>query len=120
MENVVVIGASNKEERYSNKAMKMLVEYGHNPIPVAPAVETVLDRKAYARLADVPGKVDTVTLYVGPKRQEGLFEQIRTIAPKRVIFNPGTENPEEYEGLRAAGIEPTEACTLVLLRTGQF
>lgn len=79
-----------------------------------------MDRKVYARLTDVPGKVDTVTLYVGPKRQEGLFEQIRAIHPKRVIFNPGTENPDEYEGLRAAGIEPTEACTLVLLRTGQF
>ncbi|MBP7204031.1 MAG: CoA-binding protein, partial [Propionivibrio sp.] len=64
--------------------------------------------------------VDTVTLYVGPKRQEGLFEQLRAIHPRRVIFNPGTENPDEYEGLRAAGIEPTEACTLVLLRTGQF
>ncbi len=120
MENVVVIGASNNEERYSNKAMKMLLEYGHNPIPVAPAVGTVMDRKVYARLADVPGSVDTVTLYVGPKRQEGLFEQIRAIHPKRVIFNPGTENPDEYEGLRAAGIEPMEACTLVLLRTGQF
>ena len=55
-----------------------------------------------------------------PKRQEGLFEQILTIKPKRVIFNPGTENPDEYERLKTAGIEPMEACTLVLLRTGQF
>ena len=120
MENVVVVGASKNEERYSNKAMKMLIEYGHNPIPVAPAVETIMERKVYAQLADVPGTVDTVTLYVGPKRQEGLFEQLRAIHPRRVIFNPGTENPDEYEGRRAAGIEPTEACTLVLLRTGQF
>ena len=120
MENVVVIGASNNEERYSNKAMKMLLEYGHNPIPVAPAVDTIMDRKAYAKAADVPGPVDTVTLYVGPKRQEGLFEQIEALKPRRVIFNPGTENPDACERLKAAGIEPLEACTLVLLRTGQF
>jgi len=120
MENVVVIGASNNEERYSNKAMKMLLEYGHNPIPVAPAVDSIMQRKVYATLSDVPEAVDTVTLYVGPKRQEGLFEQILAIKPKRVIFNPGTENPDEYERLKSAGIEPMEACTLVLLRTGQF
>jgi predicted CoA-binding protein len=120
MENVVVIGASNNEERYSNKAMKMLLEYGHNPIPVAPAVDTIMNRKAYAKLADVPGPVDTVTLYVGPKRQEGLFEQVLACKPRRVIFNPGTENPDEYGRLKDAGIEPQEACTLVLLRTGQF
>ena len=120
MENVIVIGASNNEERYSNKAMKMLLEYGHNPIPVAPTVDTVMDRKAYAKAADVPGPIDTVTLYVGPKRQEGLIDQILELKPKRVIFNPGTENPDEYDRLSAAGIEPMEACTLVLLRTGQF
>ena len=120
MENVVVIGASNNEERYSNKAMKMLIEYGHNPIPVAPAVDTIMDRKAYAKAVDIPGPVDTVTLYVGPKRQEGLFEQILELKPERVIFNPGTENPDAYDQLRGAGIEPVEACTLVLLRTGQF
>ena len=73
MENVVVIGASTNEERYSNKAMKMLAEYGHNPIPVAPAAETILGRKAFAKPADVTGKVDTVTVYVGPARQEGLL-----------------------------------------------
>ena len=120
MENVVVIGASNNEERYSNKAMKMLLEFGHNPIPVAPAIETVMNRRVYGSLADVPGTIDTVTLYVGPKRQEGLFEQIVACKPKRVIFTPGTENPNEYDRLKAAGIEPMEACTLVLLRTGQF
>lgn len=120
MENVMVIGASNNEERYSCKAMKMLAEYEHTPIPVAPAVDQVLGRKAYASAAEVPERVDTVTLYVGPQRQVGLFDQIVKIKPKRVIFNPGTENPAEYERLKAAGIEPIEACTLVMLRTGQF
>lgn len=120
MENVVVVGASTNEERYSNKAMKMLADYGHNPIPVAPKEETILGRKVFSKLSDVTDKVDTVTLYVGPQRQSGLFEQIIALKPRRVIFNPGTENPGEYEQLRAASIEPIEACTLVMLRTNQF
>ena len=120
MENVVVIGASTNEERYSNKAMKMLAEYGHNPIPVAPAADTILGRKAFAKPADVTGKVDTVTMYVGPARQEGLVEQIVALKPRRVIFNPGTENQAAYDQLNAAGIETFEACTLVMLRTSQF
>ena len=120
MENVIVVGASTNEERYSNKAMKMLAEYGHNPIPVAPKEETILGRKVFSKISDVTGKIDTVTLYVGPQRQLGLFEQIIALRPRRVIFNPGTENPSEYEQLRAADIEPIEACTLVMLRTNQF
>lgn len=120
MENVVVVGASTNEERYSNKAMKMLADYGHNPIPVAPKEESILGRKVFSKISDVTDKVDTVTLYVGPQRQVGLFEQIIALTPRRVIFNPGTKNPGEYELLRAAGIEPIEACTLVMLRTNQF
>jgi len=120
MENVVVVGASSSEERYSNKAMKMLAEYGHNAIPVAPAGGMILGRKVHAKIGDVPERVDTVTLYIGPKRQDGLFEQIIALKPKRVIFNPGTENPPGYGKLRDAGIEVLEACTMVMLRTGQF
>lgn len=120
MENVIVVGASENPERYSNKAMRMLAEYGHNPLPVAPVAATILGRQAWPRVADVPGPVDTVTLYIGPPRQAGVIEQIIEKQPRRVIFNPGTENPDAYEQLQAAGIEPVEACTLVLLRTGQF
>lgn len=119
-ETVVVIGASAKEERYSNKAMKMLAEYGHTAIPIAVATETILGQKTYARPDDVPGPIDTITMYVGPARQHDLLDQIIATHPKRVIFNPGSENPEAYDRLKAAGIEPIEACTLVLLRTGQF
>ena len=120
MENVVVIGASNNEERYSYKAMKMLAEYGHNPIPVAPAKENILDRKVYSRASDVTEKVDTVTMYVGPARQGNLIDGIIALHPKRVIFNPGSENPDEYPRFKAAGIDVVEACTLVMLRTNQF
>lgn len=120
METVVVIGASTNPERYSNKAIKMLIEYGHKPVPVAPALVEVENIPAYAKPEEISGPVDTVTMYVGPARQDALLDGIIGLKPKRVIFNPGTENLEAYARLQAAGIETTEACTLVLLRTHQF
>jgi len=120
MVDVAVVGASANEERYSNQAMRMLAEKGHNPVPVAPARGEILGRKVCASLADVPGPVDTVTMYVGAARQAPVIEEVLHRKPRRVIFNPGAENPAAYPGLRAAGIEVVEACTLVLLRTGRF
>lgn len=120
MEKVAVVGASHNEERYSYKAMKMLEQYGHTPLLVAPAKKEILGRKVFAKLGDVDEKVDTVTMYVGPARQEGVIDEIVGLKPRRVIFNPGTENPGEYKKLTDAGIEVLEACTLVMLRTNQF
>ncbi|NLI32040.1 MAG: CoA-binding protein [Deltaproteobacteria bacterium] len=120
MENVAVVGASPKADRYSNQAMRMLEENGHNPIPIAPAKDEILNRKAYPSLRAVPDRVDTVTMYVGPSRQAPVLEDVIRIRPRRIIFNPGSENPEEYDRLRSTGIEVVEACTLVMLRTGQF
>ena len=119
-ENAAVIGASPKEERYSYKAIKMLSEKGHNPIPVAKVHKEILGKKAYPSLSEIPDKINTVTVYLGAQRQEPVIEEILKIKPKRVIFNPGAENPKAYESLKEAGIEPIEACTLVLLRTNQY
>mgnify|MGYP003595073862 CR=1 FL=1 len=74
----------------------------------------------FKKLADIPAPLHTVTLYVSPALSAGLAGELLAAAPARVIFNPGTENPELEEKLAAAGIEPVHACTLVLLRTGQF
>ena len=121
METVAVIGASSKEDRYSNKAMKMLEEYGHNPIPVAPAEEEILGRKVFKNLSEIEENIDTVTIYLSPNRQSyELVQDIIETAPKRVIFNPGTENKETYEKLDNANIKYIEACTLVLLKTNEF
>jgi len=92
METVVVIGASTNPERYSNKAIKMLMEYGHKPIPVAPALIEVEGIKAYAAPTDLSGPVDTVTMYVGPARQGALLDGIIGHKPKREMYNPGREN----------------------------
>ncbi len=121
MENVAVIGASPKEDRYSNKAIRMLAEHNHNPIPVAPKHEVIENRKVYHALTDIPESIDTVTLYLGPKRQtDEIIQQIIRTSPRRVIFNPDTENKETAARLKAAGIDVVEACTLVLLRTNQY
>ncbi len=119
-ENAAVIGASPKEERYSYKAIKALEEEGHNPIPVAMVHKEILGKKAYPSLSEIPDKIDTVTIYLGAKRQEPVIEEILKIKPKRAIFNPGAENPKAYKSLKDAGIEPVEACTLVMLKTKQY
>lgn len=120
MENVAVIGASPKQDRYSNKAIKLLAQYRHNPIPVAPGHKEIDGRKVYQNLDAIPEHIDTITVYISPARQEAIINDIIKLAPKRVIFNPDTENTLAYERLRHAGIKVIEACTLVLLKTGQY
>ena len=120
METVAVVGASPKEDRYSNKAIRMLTEYDHTPVPVAPKHETIEGLKVFHSLDSLDQTVDTVTVYLGPARQAAVIDQIIGLAPKRVIFNPGTENPEAQQKLEAAGIQVVEACTLVMLKTNQF
>jgi predicted CoA-binding protein len=119
-ETVVVLGASTKEDRYANMAQKLLQEHGHHPIPVNPAFPEVLGEKCYASIADIPGPIDTVTLYLGEARSTPLIADILAAKPRRIIFNPGAENPQLARQAQAQGIEALEACTLVMLRTGQF
>jgi predicted CoA-binding protein len=120
-ETVVIIGASNKPDRYSFKAMKMLQEYGHEVILINPVLEEIDGIKVNHSLAEISGqKVDTVTLYVNPEVLKKYTADLLALKPRRVIFNPGTES-EEIEGeLDKNGIRAIEACTLVMLRTGQF
>ena len=118
--NVAVLGASHKPERYSYRALKLLIEKGHVPYPVHPALKTIEDIPVFASLEAVPAPIDAVTLYVSSAKQEGIGDELIRRRPRRVIFNPGAENPQLAERLRAVGIEALDACTLVLLKTGQF
>ncbi len=117
---VAVVGASEKPNRYSNRALRMLVSHGFKPIPVSRAGKDILGQKGYASLTDVPDRVDTVTMYVSPDKQAPVIRDILAIRPRRVIFNPGAENPDAAAVLQQHGISVEEACTLVLLATGQF
>ena len=119
-QRVAILGASDDPQRYSNKAFYMLQEYGHVPVPVHPKL-TVLDEvPVFGSLSDITGTVDTLTMYVGPQHSKLLTEEILKLNPKRVIFNPGSENQELESHLRRLGIKVVEGCTLVMLRTNQF
>lgn len=122
-EMVAIVGASDKADRYSYKAFKMLKEFGHTPVPIHPRLAEIEGDRCYSSLSalkDSGAKIDTVTMYVRADLSTPLADDILALTPKRVIFNPGTENPELATKLRAGGINTVEACTLVLLKTGQF
>ena len=118
--NVAIIGASNKPDRYSYQAVMLLAEKGHAPYPVHPSLDKVDVFSVSKTASDIPVQIHTVTVYLSAKNQGSLGDDILKSKARRVIFNPGTENPDEYAGLTSAGIEALEACTLVLLRTSQF
>jgi predicted CoA-binding protein len=119
MKKTLVIGASENPERYSNKAIKALRKHGHEVIAIAPRPGKVEDVDFEVQQKNFEN-VDTVTLYVGPQHQAGYADYILKLKPKRVIFNPGTENDELASRLKSASIKPEIACTLVLLSTGQY
>jgi predicted CoA-binding protein len=119
-QRVVVLGASNNPERYSNMALNRLLENGHEVIPVHPALERIGEVAVTPTLNDVEGPVDAVTVYVSPKVSSKMADSLVTLAPGRVIFNPGAENADLKDVLQKHGIPTLHACTLVLLSTGQF
>ncbi len=115
----LVIGASPKPERYSNKALNMLNANGIETEALGIRETTYQHGNIDAGFPNYED-IDTITLYLAPKRQEQYYDYILSLKPRRVIFNPGTENPELFELLDQAGIEYEMACTLVLLSTGQY
>lgn len=119
-QRVVVVGASPKPDRYSNRAVALLLEHGHEVVPVHPSATAVHGIPVVRRIADVGGHVDTVTMYVSRAISDSVAEDLLTLRPARVIFNPDSENPDLQQALEHGGIATLEACTLVLLNTGQF
>lgn len=119
-ETVAVLGASPKPERHSNQAVRALVKNGHRVIPVHPLLKQIAGVPAVPALSQIDDEVNTLTLYVGPERGLKLLKEMIDLKPDRVIMNPGTESEEIEEQLTAQGINVLRACTLVMLRTGQF
>ena len=117
----VVAGASTNPTRYAYLAAQMLQEYGYDFVPVGIKKgelfgQPILDFRELPKI----DHVDTVTLYIGPDNQKVWYDYLISLKPRRVIFNPGTENFEFAQRLKKEGIEVTEACTLVLLRSHQY
>jgi predicted CoA-binding protein len=119
--HTLILGASPNPERYSYIALQMLKQAG---IPISaigarPAiVEDIQIHTGWDQLSDEP--IDTITLYIGADRQKDQYYNILSAKPRRIIFNPGTENVELEQLAQAAGIETLQACTLVMLRTNLY
>ncbi len=119
MKKTLVLGASDNPARYSYEAVTRLRRYGHEVVAVGRKAAEVAGVTIVTEPPTVDN-VDTVTLYLNPTAQESYYDYILSLHPKRIIFNPGTENDALIELAEQNGIEPVEACTLVMLSTGQY
>ena len=118
-QKTLIIGASNKPERYAYKAAEKLLAHGYAIELLGLRTATVFNQTIETEHKPFTD-IDTVTLYVGPQNQPDYYDYIISLKPRRVIFNPGTENPEFEALLSENKIEPQRACTLVLLGTQQY
>lgn len=117
----VILGASANPARYAYMAAEQLTECGHEFVPVGIKTGDVLGKTILdLRQRPVINHVHTVTMYIGPRNQPQWYDYIISLKPRRIIFNPGSENSEFEKLLKAHHIEPVFACTLVMLRTGQY
>ena len=115
----LIIGATPNPSRYAYKAAHRLVQSGH-PIVNVGIKKGEVANHPIEKPEQVHKDIDTITLYVNPSNQKALYDYILGTAPKRIIFNPGTENPELVKKAEEKGIETMEACTLVLLSINQY
>ncbi|AWG21411.1 CoA-binding protein [Flavobacterium faecale] len=115
----LVLGASIKAERMANKAIINLVSKGHSVLAIGQNAGEVAGIKIQTKAVPLKN-VDTVTLYLNPSRQRDYYNYIVEASPKRVIFNPGSENPELMQLLELNNIKSEVACTLTLLATNQY
>lgn len=119
MKKTLILGATDNPSRYANLAANRLVAYGH-PIVNIGIKNGQAAGVQIEKAGEVHKDIDTVTLYVGPRNQPEYYDYILNTNPKRIIFNPGTENEELEELAEEKGIETLHACTLVMLSTRQY
>ena len=117
---VAVLGASDKPERYSNKAVNLLRQKGYSVVPVHPSLNEIDEIPVVNNLISIKEPVHTLSIYVSPEHISAHIDDIIKLKPGRVILNPGTESDELEQALTENNIPFQEACTLVLLKTGQF
>ncbi len=119
MKKTLILGASTNPSRYSNKAANMLRKHGHEIVNIGLSGGEVAGVPIEEK-GEVHADIDTVTMYLGERNQKEYYNYILATKPKRIIFNPGAENPELEQLAMENGIKTERACTLVLLSTGQF
>lgn len=116
----IVLGASPDSSRYSYQAVYRLKSAGHPVYPVGITPGEVAGLAIIPSLSEVPPNIDTITVYLSPKRQDALVDAILAVKPRRIIFNPGAENEFLEKLARKSGIHTENACTLVMLSTNQY
>lgn len=119
MKKTLIIGASENPERYAYKAAHALTTHGHEIVNLGIKEGIVAGKKIYTDRPEFTD-IDTITMYIGAKNQADWYEYILKTSPKRIIFNPNTENPELAELAKKRGIQTENACTLVLLSVGNY
>ncbi len=115
----LVLGASEKADRYSHMAVKKLRKYGH-PVLAIGSRAGYIDQTVISTEKVAAEQIDTVTLYLNADKQKEYYDYILSLKPARIIFNPGTENDELATLAASNNIATIEACTLVMLGTGQY
>ncbi|GAB3814471.1 CoA-binding protein [Pontibacter rugosus] len=120
MKKTVVLGASDNPTRYAYKAVYRLQASGHEVVPVGIKNAEVGGKQIITDKSEVIENVDTLTLYVGPQNQPVWYDYILNMKPKRIIFNPGTENRELEQMAQDANIETLHHCTLVMLASDSY
>lgn len=117
---VALLGASDKEDRFAYKAFKKLSAAGHRVFLIHPKLDSIDGVSVHHSLEQIPEKPDTVTLYISAAVSTPLAAEIIQSGAKRVVFNPGTENPVLETALKAAGLAVIHDCTLMMLDGGRF
>ena len=115
----LVVGASTNERRYSNMAVRLLTEYNHKIYAFGLKEDFIGDIKIHTEWPE-KGSIDTVTMYIGVNRQKDIYDNLTTLSPRRVIFNPGTENAELAQILKNNDIEVVMKCSLIMLQGGIY
>lgn len=115
----LVIGASENQNRYANKAVRMLINKGFDVFALGKRTGIIDGVEIFKEQKDLKN-IDTVTLYLSLENQQEIVNYVLKLKPNRVIFNPGAENPDAEKLFNKEGIETINACTLVMLTTGQY
>ena len=119
MKKTMVLGATTNPERYAYRAVVRLVMHGHEVVPVGVRfgeIDGIPILQGQPNISDI----DTISLYLGPDRQQAYYDYLLSLHPKRIVFNPGTENPALTKRAEEQGIEVVEGCTLVMLSIGTY
>jgi hypothetical protein len=120
MKKTLVIGASSKPGRVSREAVLKLREAGHEVFAIGAQEDKIGDVSIQTGHPFIMDDLHTVSLYLNPNRQTDYYEYLLSLKPKRIIFNPGTENPVLERLAHENNIETEQACTLVLLSLGAY